>query len=272
MTGQAGIYAEIVIDEGLNRIWHHKQEPHLHQRWDLRITKIEYLPKASPDEPQRFHYETRIGAIAGMGESMGDRTPERGDTTSSLKFASGYWKLGLCILGLFFLAAEALAQTPRVEVGVQLGTIDEKVLGEKPVVAGGRVTVHAVGPVDAEVEVNRFPVGGAAALFPATQALFGARIGRRVGGIGVYGKVRPGLTRFDVNAYVPSLGTRPTLDVGGVIEFYSRRHFAARLDFGDTVVFFGKSITIPSIAQPGPGVVPGTRHHLQASAGISLWF
>lgn len=131
------------------------------------------------------------------------------------------------------LASKLFAQTPRVEAGLHLGATDARVLGEKPLAAGGTFTVHLFRFVDAEAGVTRFPIGGTVALFPATQATFGARLGRRWGPLGLYGKVRPGFTRFDTNAYVPNLGTRPALDIGGILEFYSHRHFAARVDFGD---------------------------------------
>lgn len=76
------------------------------QRWDLRFTRIEYLPKNSEHDPQRFLYETKIGfglAIHGTGESVANRMAADGAATSSLKFASqdrlslisagaGYWK------------------------------------------------------------------------------------------------------------------------------------------------------------------------------------
>jgi len=101
-----GIYVEILIHQPLERIWQLTQDPSLHQRWDLRFTRIEYLPRASSTEPQEFLYETRIGfglAIKGTGESIGERILEAGDATSSLKFASddpksliregsGYWR------------------------------------------------------------------------------------------------------------------------------------------------------------------------------------
>lgn len=165
----------------------------------------------------------------------------------------------------------AFSQTPRAEVGLQLSGIRENVLGEYPVGGGARVTVHMFQYIDAEAEINRFPIGGGAALFPATQGLFGARIGRRFWPIGIYGKLRPGFMRFDANSRVQNLGIRPALDFGGVIEFYSRRHIAGRLDFGDTVVWYGDTI-IPPISKPGPNVIPGTRHQLQWSLGASIWF
>jgi hypothetical protein len=116
VTEQPGIYVEILIKEALERIWQLTQEPDLHERWDLRFTRIQYLPRASSAEPQRFLYETRIGfglTIAGTGESVADRSLEHGDVTSSLKFASddpkslirngaGYWKYVPTDAGLRF--------------------------------------------------------------------------------------------------------------------------------------------------------------------------
>jgi uncharacterized membrane protein YphA (DoxX/SURF4 family) len=103
---QPGIYVEIFIRKSVDEIWSLTQEPHLHQRWDLRFDQIQYLPRASSADPQRFLYETRIGfglSIKGTGESVGQRELESGENISSLKFASddtksliregsGYWR------------------------------------------------------------------------------------------------------------------------------------------------------------------------------------
>ena len=64
---------------------------------------------------------------------------------------------------------------------------------------------------------------------------FGARVGRRLGPFGIYGKLRPGFIRFDRNLYDPKLGTQPALDAGGILELYSSRHVAGRFDLGDTI-------------------------------------
>src|SRR5207244_6898665 len=100
-----GIYVEIPIRASMDELWEKTQDPQLHQRWDLRFTHIEYLPRHG-EEPQRFLYRTRVGfglKIDGQGESVGERDGEGGATTSSLKFwsedpkslikaGSGYWK------------------------------------------------------------------------------------------------------------------------------------------------------------------------------------
>ena len=114
-----GIYVEILIEKDMDTVWRLTQAPDLHRRWDLRFSRIEYLPKATATEPQKFLYETRIGfglAIRGTGESVATRVAPGGDgqTTSSLKFASedwksliqegaGYWKYVLTDAGLRFL-------------------------------------------------------------------------------------------------------------------------------------------------------------------------
>ncbi len=106
MPGQPGIYVEIFLRAPIDEVWRLTQEPAEHQRWDLRFTEIEYLPRPDGSEPQRFLYATRIGfglAIRGTGESVGERVAEGGAATSSLRFASddpkslirtgsGYWR------------------------------------------------------------------------------------------------------------------------------------------------------------------------------------
>lgn len=97
---------EILLHAPLDDVWRLTQQPGEHQRWDLRFTEIEYLPRPKMNEPQRFLYATRIGfglAIRGTGESVGERMTEGGEATSSLRFASddtkslirvgsGYWR------------------------------------------------------------------------------------------------------------------------------------------------------------------------------------
>ena len=100
-----GIYVEIPIRASMDELWEKTQNPQLHQRWDLRFTQIEYLPRQG-EEPQSFLYRTRVGfglKIDGQGESVGERDGDGGARTSSLKFwsedpksliktGSGYWK------------------------------------------------------------------------------------------------------------------------------------------------------------------------------------
>ena len=61
MRQPPGIYVEILIRGHIEDVWRHTQRPELHEPWDLRFTKIQYLPRASEAESQRFNYSTRIG-------------------------------------------------------------------------------------------------------------------------------------------------------------------------------------------------------------------
>jgi DoxX-like family len=111
------IYVEILIRAPLDEIWTHTQTPELHERWDLRFSHIDYLPRASEREPQRFRYRTRVGLgieVAGDGESVGERDLEDGSRSSALKFrsadprsiireGSGYWKYIPMAGGIRFL-------------------------------------------------------------------------------------------------------------------------------------------------------------------------
>ena len=117
MRPAAGVYVEIEISADINLVWRLTQEPACHQRWDLRFTRIEYLPRTSEHHPQRFLYETRIGfglAVRGTGESIATRVSSKEVATSSLKFASndrlslisegaGYWQYVPTTEGLRFL-------------------------------------------------------------------------------------------------------------------------------------------------------------------------
>jgi uncharacterized membrane protein YphA (DoxX/SURF4 family) len=113
------VYVEILIRAPMDAIWTHTQTPELHERWDLRFSGIEYLPREDPSEPQRFRYTTRLGfgiAISGDGESVGQRDLPDGSRASALRFGSsqrrsliregsGYWKYVPTPDGVRFLTA-----------------------------------------------------------------------------------------------------------------------------------------------------------------------
>ena len=91
MNQRPGIYVERLIRGDIESVWEQTQRPQLHELWDLRFTKIEYLPRASESAPQRFKYSTRIGFglhIDGHGESTGNREASTGLRTSALRFWS----------------------------------------------------------------------------------------------------------------------------------------------------------------------------------------
>ena len=100
------IYVETLIRAPLEALWDHTQTPELHGKWDLRFSRIDYLPKSHEGEPQRFRYSRRIAfgfEVIGDGEPVGERNLADGSRSSALKFGthdrfsiiregSGYWK------------------------------------------------------------------------------------------------------------------------------------------------------------------------------------
>jgi hypothetical protein len=100
------IYVEILVRAPMDALWSHTQTPALHERWDLRFSRIEYLPET--DEADRTIPSTRLGSVSvlrvsGEGETVGRRDSTDGSSASALKFGSdeplsiirdgsGYWK------------------------------------------------------------------------------------------------------------------------------------------------------------------------------------
>jgi hypothetical protein len=154
----------------------------------------------------------------------------------------------------------AQAKDARFEAGVQIGALDERgPLFEKPAIAGGRASMRLFGPLHAEAEINRFPIGGGEANFPGTEVLIGARARYCVGPFEIFGKLRPGFIRFDNSRLNgPVLETQPALDLGGGLGIYSRHQLFVRFDLGDVIVFYGHGA--------------GTRSQFQGTFGFGLWF
>lgn len=100
------IYVESRIACEVDEIWRFTQDPAIHQRWDLRFTRIEYAPRSGSEQPQRFSYARRIAPglwIHGFGETTGERRADDGSAASALRFwseqarslirqGSGYWR------------------------------------------------------------------------------------------------------------------------------------------------------------------------------------
>ena len=111
-----GIFVETVIRAPIEKLWQHTQDPALHQRWDVRFTRIEYLPKARDDEPQRFRYVRNVLpglAVTGLGQTIADWSGRDGARASSIRFGSpdwwsliregsGYWRYALTSEGIRF--------------------------------------------------------------------------------------------------------------------------------------------------------------------------
>lgn len=100
-----GLYVETSIRTEMDTLWQRTQDPAQHQRWDLRFSEIDHLPRP-PGEPQRFRYAVRIlpfPTVSGTGISAGESGGADGRRVSVLRFASahplsllaegsGYWR------------------------------------------------------------------------------------------------------------------------------------------------------------------------------------
>jgi hypothetical protein len=117
MRQRRPLYVETVIRAEVDDLWRLTQEPGLHQRWDLRFTRIDYLPAAAGDTRQRCTYSVSLLPglrVAGTAVCAGERVRPDGTRTSVLAFASaqplslirsgtGYWRYVPTPAGVRFL-------------------------------------------------------------------------------------------------------------------------------------------------------------------------
>ncbi|MFE3247111.1 hypothetical protein [Streptomyces sp. NPDC059209] len=100
-----GLYVETRVRTDMDTLWERTQDPAQHQRWDLRFSEIDHLPRPA-GEPQRFRYAVRVLpflTVSGTGVSAGESAGADGRRVSVLRFASphplslleegsGYWR------------------------------------------------------------------------------------------------------------------------------------------------------------------------------------
>jgi hypothetical protein len=115
VSGRRAIYVETLISASRDELWRLTQDPAQHQRWDLRFTRIEYLPRCH--DVQGFRYSVRLlpGVhVAGTGTFGGERIRPDGTAISVLRFGStqrlslirsgtGYWRYVPAGSGIRFL-------------------------------------------------------------------------------------------------------------------------------------------------------------------------
>jgi hypothetical protein len=150
---------------------------------------------------------------------------------------------------------------------------------------GGRFTFNLTENVAFEAEGNYFtrelfgfPQGG-----HMFQGQFGGKVGKRFDKWGLFGKARPGFVGFSrviesagVQIPGPNFFVRrfyPSLDLGGVVEFYISPRWMARFDVGDTLIRYPE-ITAPNFGQLPVFIIQhkATRNNLQISSGIGFRF
>lgn len=185
------------------------------------------------------------------------------------------------------LTVAAQDETPKIEVGGQLSVIrlrdpffrsgrlsTEETYTVEPGL-GARLIYNLSRNLSLESEINFFPRntdefrGGR-----KLQGLFGLKAGKRWNGHGIFGKIRPGLVRYDrEDVIIPTPSTSFALDVGGVFELYPTTRTVLRFDLGDTII--RRNVVDRTPSPPGPSFVTSNRenmHNLQFSVGIGFRF
>jgi hypothetical protein len=166
----------------------------------------------------------------------------------------------LSLASLVGQAQSRYKDTPKFEIGGQFvvqrlsDIVDDTNAG-----GGGRLTYNFTENIAVEGEMNFFPQSlTALGATSSYQGLFGMKAGMRSEKAGVFGKIRPGFTRFDLVAPAASI-TQFTFDIGGVLELYPSRSTVVRFDLGDAIVDYGF-------------VGAGNTHNLQFGIGFGFRF
>jgi hypothetical protein len=205
--------------------------------------------------------------------------------------------------------ANAREGTPRYEVGVQFTSmlVDRPspvctsvcLSGGEPLESepgpGARFTFNLSESIALEAEGNFYTRDRFALPNPAGhmfQGQFGPKIGKRYEKWGWFGKARPGFVAFtkvselvathsimffgrtfEIGDFHVARKFYPSIDLGGVLEFYISRRWMARFDIGDTIIRYGEvqaggfSLSEAIVRRP-----PETRHNLQFTSGIGFRF
>jgi hypothetical protein len=213
-------------------------------------------------------YKNNFQFTAGVAFRLGDfPDKEPAATTSSSTERTKRFEVGAQFTSLFVKPSNSQGSLffPRIHTEPGLG---------------GRVTFNLIDNIAFEAEGNyftrqqfSFPEGG-----KMFQGQFGGKIGKRFDRWGVFGKARPGFVGFSRVLQSPG-GVQvgqltfvrklyPSLDVGGVVEFYVSPRWMARFDVGDTIIRYSE-IRFPDVPFTVPSV---TRHNLQLSSGIGFRF
>jgi hypothetical protein len=185
------------------------------------------------------------------------------------------------------------SEVPRFEVGGQFSTIKLQrpnthffgSVDKQSVGGGGRFIFNAHKYLAIEAEVNFFADDEQVLqLGSKTMAVFGVKSGKRWEKFGIFGKFRPGFTRFSEelrDCAAPNLAacsfkkpTEFTMDVGGVAEYYPSSKFVLRFDAGDTIIRYKQRNSLDSdfgvtILVPYNG---SSTHNFQFSAGVGIRF
>lgn len=184
-------------------------------------------------------YKNNFQFTAGVAFRLGDFPDKEPVPTTSGKQRTKRFEVGAQFTSLFVKPSNSQGSLffPRIHTEPGLG---------------GRVTFNLTDNIAVEAEGNyftrqqfSFPEGG-----HMFQGQFGGKIGKRFDRWGVFGKARPGFVGFSQVLQSPG-GVQigqfsfvrkfyPSLDVGGVLEFYVSPRWMARFDVGDTIIRYSE--------------------------------
>jgi outer membrane protein with beta-barrel domain len=172
------------------------------------------------------------------------------------------------LLSLASVLAQAQSRyndTPKFEIGGQfVVTRLSDILDDTNVGVGGRLTYNFTQNIALEGELNYFPQDlGVVTSTSSYQGLFGIKTGIRSERAGIFGKIRPGFTRFD-RPTPATTATQFTLDLGGVLELYPSKSTVVRFDIGDAMINYTTDLV--------PAALTGTSHNLQFGIGFGFRF
>jgi hypothetical protein len=175
--------------------------------------------------------------------------------------------LVLIIAASLALVHSAAAQT--YEVGLQLTGVHLHKIDEAPFGIGARFHYNFTRFVSADGEITHYPENPSGN-FGETATLAGIRAGKRLGRIGTFIKVRPGVMHFGGDYFNQRLDAKThfIMDVGGVLEYYPSPHTFMRIDAGDTIIYFGNARLFN---RPNPDAL-GTIHNFQPGVGFGFRF
>ena len=223
-------------------------------------------PSIELKRPAKFKHNFQF--TFGVGFRLGDypEAASSSDSSGSTQEGVRRYEVGVQVTSLFVRPPNVQFSATGPRLHVEPGF-------------GGRFTFNLTDNIALEAEGNYytrqmgFPDGG-----HMFQGQFGAKVGKRFDSWGVFGKARPGFVgftqvlEFPPGGQVPfSISTTtkyyPSLDAGGVVEFYVHPRWMARIDVGDTLIRYGE-IQINSFVLRRQETV----HNLQLSSGIAFRF
>lgn len=247
--------------------------------------------------PAKFTHNFQF--TAGVAFRLGDFPSAESDPQPAVDGPEGTprFEVGAQFSSLFVNPPSPAPQFPILTNGFDMHT--------EPGV-GGRLTFNLTDNIAFEAEGNFYtrdltgsgsflttPPNPSGHMF---QGQFGAKVGKRFSKWGVFGKARPGFVGYTkvsdlvstrtfnvqfANEIIPvTVGefriankVYPSIDIGGVVEFYISRRWMARFDVGDTIIRYGElaaqgfSLREQIVRRP-----PETHHNLQVTSGIGFRF